>query len=145
MLFRSVCQNTLNMAMQNHKQSFKMRHTKTLAQNAESARLALKLTYGYMDEFEKQAQALFAKTVSDKKWNDIITTLYPKPEVEANKKSGSLTLWENKIDLLNDLYFKSPTNETIKGTAWGALNALTERVDYFRASRGNSGEVSEAN
>jgi hypothetical protein len=98
-----------------------------------------------MDKFEQQARELFEASVTDKKWNEIITTLYPKPEVQEGKKSGALTLWENKIDLLNDLYFKSPTNETIKGTGWGALNALTERVDYFRQSRGNSGEVSESN
>ncbi len=28
-----------------------------------------------------------------------------------------------------------PTN---KGTKWGAFNALTERLDYFRSGRGNS-------
>jgi phage/plasmid-like protein (TIGR03299 family) len=149
---RVVCQNTLNMALNDAsrkrgslKQSFKFRHTSTLQQNATQAREALKLTYSYMDTFEKQARELFETSVNDKKWNDIITTLYPKPEVQEGKKSGALTLWENKVDLLNDLYFKSPTNETIKGTGWGALNALTERVDYFRQSRGNSGEVSESN
>jgi len=149
---RVVCQNTLGLAINSNKrrkdgtkQSFKLRHTKTLAANIEVARTALGLTMNYMDEFAKQAQALFETTVTDKQWNDIITTLYPRPEVEKGKKSGALTLWENKIDLVNDLYFKSPTNENVKGTAWGALNALTERVDYFRASRGNDGAISEAN
>lgn len=149
---RVVCQNTLGMALAGNrrrkdgsKQSFKLRHTKTLRENLEVARTAMGLTLSYMDEFEKQAQALYSATVTDKQWNDIITALYPRPDVEAGKKSGALTLWENKIDLLNDLYFKSPTNETIKGTGWGALNALTERVDYFRGSRGNDGRVSEAN
>ena len=150
---RVVCQNTLNMALNAEaknkknglKQSFKFRHTETLSQNAAQAREALRLTYTYMDKFEEQARELFQRKVNDKQWNDIITTLYPRPETEPNKKSGALTLWENKIDLLNDLYFKSPTNTTIKGTGWGALNALTERVDYFRASRGNDGSISEAN
>jgi len=149
---RVVCQNTLGMALSRgnksrdkSKQSFKLRHTKTLRENVEVARTAIGLTLTYMDEFERQAQALYKTSVNDKQWNDIITALYPRPEVEAGKKSGALTLWENKIDLLNDLYFKSPTNETVKGTAWGALNALTERVDYFRGSRGNDGAVSEAN
>ena len=61
---------------------------------------------------------------------------YPKPE---NDKKGSLKKWENKVVLLDDLYFNSPTNANIKGTAWGAFNALTERLDYFRTARkGNS-------
>ncbi len=82
-----------------------------------------------MDDFEAEAKALFETSVSDKKFNDIITTIYPKPE-EGNKKG--LTVWENRIDILNDLYFKSPTQENIKGNAWGVFNALTERMDYFK-------------
>ena len=28
----------------------------------------------------------------------------------------------------------------IAGNAWGALNALTERLDWYRSARGNSNE-----
>ena len=38
------------------------------------------------------------------------------------------------------MYHNSNTNANIKGTAWGALNALTERLDYFRTARKASGE-----
>jgi hypothetical protein len=147
---RVVCQNTLGFAINDNKrnglkQSFKLRHTKTLSANLEVARSAMGLTLNYMDEFERQAQELYKKAINDKQWNDIVTALYPRPDVQEGKKSGALTIWENKVDLLNDLYFKSPTNTTITGTAWGALNALTERVDYFRGSRGNDGKISESN
>jgi len=40
--------------------------------------------------------------------------------------------------LLDDLYFNSPTNTNIHGTKWGAFNAITERLDYYRTGRGNS-------
>ena len=50
------------------------------------------------------------------------------------------TKWDNKVVLLNDLYFNSPTNANIKGTKWGAFNALTERLDYFRPTRKNNSE-----
>lgn len=126
---RVVCQNTLNLALGSVKQSFKIRHTSSIDGKIAVAREALGLTFQYMDDFEKEAKALFETAVSDTKFNKIITTIYPKPE-EANKKS--LTVWENRIDTLNDLYFKSPTQENIKGNAWGVFNALTERVDYFK-------------
>lgn len=134
---RVVCQNTLNLAISTAKQSFKIRHTQTVEGKIQVARETLGLTLGYFDEFEKQAQALYAISVNDKKFNEIITKIYPKPEAD---KKGSLTKWENKIDLINDLYFKSPTNTNIKGTAWGVVNTLTERLDYFRTARseGNS-------
>jgi len=126
---RVVCQNTLNLALGSVKQSFKIRHTSSIDGKIAVAREALGLTFKYMDDFEAEAKALFETSVSDKKFNDIITTIYPKPE-EGNKKG--LTVWENRIDILNDLYFKSPTQENIKGNAWGVFNALTERMDYFK-------------
>jgi phage/plasmid-like protein (TIGR03299 family) len=133
---RVVCQNTLNLAIRNAKQSFKIRHTQTAEGKIQVARETLGLTFGYMDEFEKQAQELFALEVTDKKFHDIIRTIYPKPSDDSSKIA--LTKWENKVVLLDDLYFNSPTNENIKGTAWGVVNALTERLDYFRSARGNS-------
>ena len=129
---RVVCQNTLNMALSGSKQSFKIRHTSTVEGKLQIARDALGITFAHMDKFEELAQQLFAKSVTDKKFNKIITDLYPKPESD-NK--GSITKWEDKIDLLNDLYFKSVTNENIRGNLWGVFNTLTERMDYFRAGR----------
>ena len=133
---RVVCQNTLNLALGSVKQSFKLRHTATVEGKIQLARETLGLTIRYMDDFEKEAKALFETPINDKQVYDIITAVYPKPE-EAKK--ASLTKWDNKINLVNDLYFDSPTNANIKGTAWGMFNALTERLDYFRAERkGNS-------
>jgi phage/plasmid-like protein (TIGR03299 family) len=132
---RVVCQNTLNLAMRNAKQSFKIRHTQTAEGKIQIARETLGLTLGYFDEFEKQAQALFATSVTDKKFHEIIRSMYPKPEDGAAKVA--LTKWENKVTLIDDIYFNSPTQTNIKGTAWGVVNALTERLDYFRSGRGN--------
>jgi phage/plasmid-like protein (TIGR03299 family) len=129
---RVVCQNTLNLALGSTKQSFKLRHTQSVDGKIQVAREALGLTFQYMDDFELEAKALFETAVNDKQFNDIITTIYPKPEAD---KKMSLKKWETKIDLINDLYFKSPTQENIKGNAWGVLNALTERLDYFRLER----------
>ena len=132
---RVVCQNTLNLAMRNAKQSFKIRHTQTAEGKIQIARETLGLTLGYFDEFEKEAKALFETSVTDKKFHEIIRAIYPKPEKDTK---GALTKWENKVVLLDDLYFNSPTQTNIKGTAWGVVNALTERLDYYRTARGKS-------
>ena len=128
---RVVCQNTLNLAMRNAKQSFKIRHTQTAEGRIAAAREALGLSFTYFDEFQKNAQELFKKEITDKQFYDLVRSLYPKPEDE---KKASVKKWENKVILIDDLYFKSPTNANIKGTAWGAFNALTERLDYYRSS-----------
>lgn len=131
---RVMCQNTLNLAMKRAKQSFKIRHTQTVDGKIAQAREALGLTFAYADEFEREAQELFAIEVNDKKFSQIINTMYPKPEKDSK---GSLKKWENKVVLLDELYHNSPTNANIKGTAWGVVNALTERLDYYRTARKN--------
>jgi phage/plasmid-like protein (TIGR03299 family) len=132
---RVVCQNTLNLAMKGAKQSFKIRHTQTAEGRIVQAREALGLTFAYADEFQKQAQELFTQSITDLEFSKLINTLYPKPEDKAKQ---SLTKWEQKVVLIDDLYHNSPTNANIKGTKWGAFNAITERLDYFRSGRGNS-------
>ena len=134
---RVRCQNTLNFAMKRAKQSFKIRHTQTVDGKIAQAREALGLSVAYFDEFSKEAELLFQREVTDKKFSEIINKLYPKPEAD---KKGSLKKWENKVVLLDELYHNSNTNANIKGTAWGALNALTERLDYFRTARKANGE-----
>jgi len=133
---RVVCQNTLNLAMRNAKQSFKIRHTQSVEGRIQVARETLGLALGYFDEFETEAKALFAQSITDAEFSKLIKTIYPKPADDASKVA--LTKWENKVVLLDDLYHNSPTNATIKGTKWGAFNALTERLDYYRSSRGNA-------
>jgi phage/plasmid-like protein (TIGR03299 family) len=135
---RVVCQNTLNLAMKSAKQSFKIRHTQTAEGKIQVARETLGLTLGYFDEFEKQAQELFKQEITDKQFADIVKKIYPKPSEDASKLAK--TKWDNKVVLLDDLYHNSPTNANIKGTKWGAFNALTERLDYFRSTRKNNSE-----
>lgn len=131
---RVVCQNTLNMALKGSKQSFKIRHTRTASGKIDEARRVLGLTFAHMDTFETMASDLFQTTVTDLEFEKIVKAIYPEPEQGAAK--NALTVYANKVDTIRDLYFSSPTCANVKGTAWGALNALTERIDYYRTGRG---------
>lgn len=149
---RVVCQNTLNLALRGVKQSFKMRHTSTIDGRVAAAREALALTFTYADAFEAEAEALYQTSVTNGEFLNIVTSLYPKPE-DASK--AALTRWENKVGLLGDLFVGAAdaggvegapvTGLNIAGTAWGALNALTERLDWYRTPRkGDVANVAEA-
>jgi phage/plasmid-like protein (TIGR03299 family) len=135
---RVVCQNTLNLALKSAKQSFKIRHTQTVDGKLAVARQALGLTFEYMDTFAKEAKELFETPVNDVVFNKIITELYPKPSADTK---GAIKKWETKMDIINNLYFQSPTVSSIKGTAWGAFNSLTERLDYYRTARKGKSET----
>jgi phage/plasmid-like protein (TIGR03299 family) len=139
---RVVCANTLNLALGNRgrggsvKQSFKIRHTQTASGKVAVAREALGLANAYMDEFDKLANEMIQTEVDKKKFDEIVLALYPKPKDEAK---GATSRWENKIDLINDIYV-GQFNNTISGTAWGVANALTERLDWYRTGRNGKTE-----
>ena len=139
---RVVCANTLNVALNRTKkkdgvkQSFKIRHTQTAEGKIAIARQALGMANFYMDEFDKMAHAMIAKEISAKDFNDIILAAYPKPDLDTK---GAVKKWENKVDLINDIY-TGEFNGMISGNAWGAFNALTERLDWYRSARSANGE-----
>ena len=139
---RVVCANTLNVALNRTKkkggvkQSFKIRHTQTASGKVQIARETLGMANAYMNEFDIMAKSLFATEVNAKMFNDIILAAYPKPEADAK---GAFKKWENKVDVINDIY-TGEFNGMIAGNAWGAYNALTERLDWYRSARGGSNE-----
>ncbi len=139
---RVVCANTLNLALGSKrgknaiKQSFKIRHTQTANGKVQIAREALGLANAYMDAFDVMAKAMIEKEITAQQFNDIVLAAYPKPEKDAK---GAITKWTNKVDVINDIY-TGEFNGMIAGNAWGAFNALTERLDWHRSARGGSNE-----
>ena len=136
---RVVCSNTLNIAIQGNKQSFKIRHTQTISGRMEQAREALGITFAYAGAFQAEAEQLFETAITKQQFDEIVSALYPMPEKDA--KPVAITKWANKIDLIQDIY-ASDNQNGIRGTAWGAYNALTERIDWFRGVRNNDSEAS---
>lgn len=139
---RVVCANTLNLALNSIKkkngvkQSFKIRHTSTASGKVQVARTTLGLANAYMDEFDIMAKAMIETQVNAQMFNDIILSAYPKPEKDSK---GAVKKWENKVDTINDIY-TGEFNGMIAGNAWGAFNALTERLDWHRSARGGNNE-----
>ena len=139
---RVVCANTLNLALGSKrgknaiKQSFKIRHTQTANGKVQIARETLGLANKYMDAFDIMAKAMIEKEITAGQFNDIILAAYPKPEKDSK---GAVKKWENKVDTINDIY-TGEFNGMIAGSAWGAFNALTERLDWHRSARGDNNE-----
>lgn len=126
---RVVCQNTLNVALGNLSQSGKLRHTATIEERMAVAAEMFRHANAYFDAFDAEAKALFAKSVSDKQYDNLLTKVIGKAP-EANVK-GALTKYENRRDLFTQAW-KGEPNAGIRGTAWGAFNALTEANQWGR-------------
>ena len=126
---RVLCQNSLSVALSNAVNSFKVRHTQGTAGRIAMAKQVLGLSSAYLDEFDILARELFETEITNQKFQEIYETIYPQPEADLK---ASLTKWQEKADFTQALYLNSPTQTGITGTAWGALNALTERLDWYR-------------
>jgi phage/plasmid-like protein (TIGR03299 family) len=139
---RVVCANTLNLALSSFKgkkdvkQTFKIRHTQTAEGKIAVAREALGLAHKYIDEFSTMANEMIQTEITKAQFDKIVELAYPAPAKDAK---GSQKKYDGKIDLLQSIYV-GDFNNTISGTAWGAFNALTERLDWHRNSRGGSNE-----
>jgi phage/plasmid-like protein (TIGR03299 family) len=139
---RVVCANTLNLALSSIKrnkgikQTFKIRHTSTAEGKIAVAREALGLANQYLDEFDILAKSMIEKEITKVQFDNIVALAYPAPEKDAK---GSFKKHNSKIDLINGIYV-GQYNNTISGTAWGAFNALTERLDWYRSARGGDNE-----
>ena len=126
---RVLCQNSLNVAIRGAKQSFAVRHTTGTDGRLQEARTVLGITHAYLDEFDIMAQDLFQSEITNSEFDKIVAQVYPSPDITAK---AALTRYTEKVDLIRGLYLNSPTQTNIVGTKWGALNALTEHLDYFR-------------
>jgi phage/plasmid-like protein (TIGR03299 family) len=140
---RVVCANTLNLALgggvgrnRSVKQSFKIRHTQTVNGRIAAAREALGLANQYMDEFDKMAKELIEVEITKAQFDKIVQTAYPMPDKDAK---GAMSKWQTKLELIEDIY-QGEFNHMIAGTAWGALNAMTERLDWYRSARKGNNE-----
>jgi len=128
---RVVCQNTLSYSLGKGLQSqIKLRHTKTMSERLESAKTTAEFAIKYGHKFEEDAKVMFEQPVDDNKFWSIVNEIYVKPS-DAEKDKASLTKWTNKTDQIMDLW-RGKTQENIAGTAWAAVNTLTEDQQWNR-------------
>jgi phage/plasmid-like protein (TIGR03299 family) len=138
---RVVCQNTLNFALRNGvKQQFKMRHTQTIEGRMAAAREALNLSFAYSQVWQDEMNELFRTECTKNQFDELITLIEGKrPEKDVK---GSVKKWETKRDILMGIFTDTgdgpKTTQSTAGTMYGALNAFTERVDWYRMPRGGN-------
>lgn len=133
---RTVCRNTQRAAWGQAKKTWKIRHTKTATQRIEEARKGLEVTWKYTGEFEQVANGLAEASFSDAEFDAFLQSLLPEQESERARNERTKVL-----DGIKSVYFDSPTEDAIRGTRWGALNAVSEYVDWSSPVRGKDSDA----
>lgn len=127
---RVVCQNTLALALGTAKNRMKIRHTSGATQKIAEARSALQVSFRYTDELKKRGEAMASQKITDKDFDDFLASLVPIKRTgdesgEADPERA-VTMRENKRFAIAGLYHHAENLAEIRGTRWGALNAVAE-------------------
>jgi len=131
---RVVCQNTERAALRGAENIHAIRHTRGMNQAPQDAAAAMGIANSYYDELGEAFRALAAKELTHTESVDYINTVF---EAEfANAEKGS-TRAKNILDGVHELLFTGAGADMpgVRGTAWGAYNAVTEYIDHRKNYR----------
>lgn len=133
---RVVCQNTLNLSLADASKGISIRHSGNIAQKVSQARETLGLAVNYFARFEASAQAFVNYQMNTQELNKYFNYALTQ---EENPQSEELsTRIKNQKDELFSLFENGKGNkmQTVRGSLWAALNAVTEYVDWNRTTKG---------
>ena len=125
---RLECMNMLNYAIKNAHQSWKIRHTASAMNRVAEARRSLELTFKYVESFEERAERLINTNFSVDQFRQLASTLYPSKEDDDNAA-------RTQSALLSNFLHTSTIDDSFRNTRWGALQAVTEYLDWQRPRR----------
>lgn len=132
---RVVCANTLSEAIQGSRGSgVSIRHTGNVADKVDEARKTLGLAVSFYDEFHLKADELARTPLSAAAVQAYFNEVFPSTGKDApkSKKDVNATVRHTLTGLFeNGIGQDMPT---ARGTAWGALNAVTEFCDHHQGN-----------
>jgi len=98
-----------------------------------------------LDEYDKAMERLMDIKIRDYEFDRYVETLVPIESKLLNSpydllstgQKRSLTMAANKRDAIRGVYYGSPTQKNLRGTAAGAFHAAVEAYDWrFTGDRG---------
>jgi phage/plasmid-like protein (TIGR03299 family) len=131
---RVVCQNTLAYGLRSAIRAAKVRHTESAEQRFVEARRALEIGFNYTAELGQIADEMVNTSFSDEEFTAFLDSLVPTPEpvVRDNKVTNqrSITMALNTKGLITQVYYHNETQENIRDTLWGAVQACQFHADH---------------
>lgn len=136
---RVVCQNTLGWALGGTPRIVTVRHTTNLAKYVAKAQEALGIGYRLLDQMEDEANALLERAFSDADFTDLLDHLKPLPDEDAYDEASAYKRVNAKVEAsrekLREIYYTTDDLNNIRGTAYGALQAVIENHDHHMPAR----------
>lgn len=126
-----VCDNTMDMALGERGQEYKIRHKKNSLKLMES-REALNIIFEDTEEFENELNLLCHKRVTEKQWTKFLDVHIPVPEKDGAPK----TIAENKRNEFDDLWRHDERVAPWKGSKFGVLQCANTWQHHLSRVKG---------
>ena len=136
---RVVCNNTFSMALKDAASKYVFRHSGDAGFKVQEAREALALTFKYQEEFESEMERLLAVPMNGEGFDAFSKQLLP---VSQPTQLAQARAEKARMDLL--MLWVSPTQDFGRGTAYGALNTVTEYDQWVKAVKGKDEDAARA-
>jgi len=129
---RIACSNALNFALKNASRSWSTRHMGNITQKLEEAKHTLGLANNYMIGLANDADRLAQTTFTTDQFERVFDRVFP---IDQNKDSERKI--RNIVDIKEGMFkaLEATDLRNFRGTAWGALNAVTDYIDHAAPGR----------
>lgn len=125
-MVRVVCANTWTLALAGATRTFRIRHSGSIDGKLAAAREALGITFTYVGNFQKVAEALMLQKVAESQVEAILRTAFPVPESQDRPDRIDNSDFAKAFNV-----YRSATNlDPIRGTGWSVLQATGEYLDH---------------
>ena len=130
---RVVCSNTLNVAAGSATNRVSLRHTQNIGLKITQVQEQLGILNQRFSIFEDASRKLAAVDLTQNAFKDYLKNTGLVPKKDSEDQSTKAT---NIIDEVSELFEigRGAKLKGVKGTAWGAFNAVVEYVDHYRGS-----------
>ena len=140
---RIVCNNTLNMALDNCRNKVTLRHTKNMKANLKAAAQIMQINTDFNETLTALLPEMAKTKISDRQFDEIVIAAFADKATakeffllnrNAGQKNESEIVSTQLINTMAEIREYNASNstqlmESTKGTVWGALNAVT---GYFQ-------------
>jgi len=129
---RVVCQNTLNLSLNQARRSWSAKHTGNVQNRMLEARETLGLAYKYMENLGKEIENLSRLKLSDSKVMEIINDLIPVPADASDVQHKNV---EQLRDDVKIRYFEAPDLKVLGKNWYRFINAISDHATHVKPLR----------
>jgi phage/plasmid-like protein (TIGR03299 family) len=135
--FRLACLNGMLLPLPGAQRTWKARHTARIEAKLADARRTLGIAWRYYDELEEVGARLLAQRIGEAEFERFLARLVPLPEPRPDETRGGRAVRnaERVREAIRTAYRTTPDLSDIRGTGWGALQAIAAYVDHTQPTR----------